>query len=420
MESTENQKFHVLDLSYPGQLELRSFLRWILGGNRLRKSGLKLLEHKKSAKILKRRVFFRSIFAFFDSIKEMTNLEPTLSYQNSTTIYNSCVEKSGNLNPATRKNFGMIFKEVFARNLTRRILENLDYSSYNRVVTVNGRFTKNAVIKEWALSKSIPCRLIEFGANKESFQTYEVSPHSMSELEDKISEFWESASDSFRQRVSREYLTKLSVDKPITEINWRAKMQRNLIPPKEKLYSCVFYTSTEAEYAGVGDSVPASKYQNQVQAFRAIVKRLPTDEWQIFLRRHPSNPRGEIKDAEHLLWEEFRKFSNVFIIEPESPVDSIALGMSADLAVNYCSIIAMELVARGAQNVITMGPSPWQGLLPERQIESNFALAETLEIMQKKIAAEKILPLCFYLSNHGINFQTTRFLETENNWRHLV
>ena len=420
MESTENQKFHVLDLSYPGQLELRSFLRWILGGNRLRKTGLKLLEHKKSAKILKYPVFFRSICAFLDSIKEMTTLGTTLNFQNSTTIYNSCVEKSGNLNPITRKNFGIIFKEVFARNLTRKILENLDYSFYGRVVTVNGRFTKNAVVKEWASSKSLPCRLIEFGASKESFQTYEVSPHSMRELEGKIIEFWKNAEDSFRQRVSREYLSKLSIDKPITEIDWRAKMQRNLIPPNEKNNSCVFFTSTEAEYAGVGDFVPASNYQSQVQAFKAIVEGLPPDEWQIFLRRHPANPRDKVKDAEHLLWEEFRKFSNVFIIEPESPVDSIALGMSADLAVNYCSIIAMELVARGAQNVITMGPSPWQGLLPERQIESKFELVATLEIMQKKVAPEKILPLCFYLSIHGFNFQATRFLENENNWKHSI
>jgi hypothetical protein len=197
-------------------------------------------------------------------------------------------------------------------------------------------------------------------------------------------------------------------------------MQRNLIPPKEKPNSCVFFTSTEAEYAGVGDFVPASKYQNQVQAFRAIVEELPTDGWQIFLRRHPANPRNEVQDAEHLLWEEFRKYSNVSIIEPESPVDSIALGMSADLAVNYWSTIAIELVARGAQNVITMGPSPWQGLLPQRQIQSNFTLAETLEIINEKVAPEKILPLCFYLSKHGFNFQVTRYLEAKNNWKHSI
>ncbi len=415
-----HQQFHVLDVSFAGQLELRSFLRWIIGGNRLRKTGLKLLNQDSASKLLKSRVFFKTLRALVDALNDMTRLEPTLNFQNSTTIYNSCVEKSGNLNPITRENFGMIFKEVFARNLTQRILEDLDYSLYGRVVTVNGRFTKNAVIKEWASSKSIPCRLIEFGASKESFQVYEISPHSMNEIEYKIREFWESAGESYRQRVGRDYLTKLSQDKPITEINWRVKMQRNLIPRTDKPYSCVFFTSTEAEYAGVGDFVPASKYQNQVQAFKAIVNTLPGDEWQIFLRRHPANPQNETKDAEHLLWEEFKNFSNVFIIEPDSPIDSIALGMSADLVANYCSIIAMELVARGAQNVITMGPSPWQGLLPERQIQKNFSLEETLEIIKERVLPEKILPLCFYLSSHGFRFRITRYFESENNWKHSI
>jgi len=416
----ESQDFHILDLSFAGQLDLRSFLRWVVGGNRLRKTGLRLLVSDPDKKVLKNRIFFKSVGAFFDSFKEMRTLEPTLDFENSTTIYNSCVEKSGNLNPVTHNNYRMIFKEVFARNLVRSILENLDHSSFGRVVTVNGRFTKNAVIKEWASSKSLPCRLIEFGASKESFQTFEVSPHSMREIEGKITEFWECAEMGFRKRASLEYLAKLSDDKPITEINWKLKMQRNLVPPKQKPYSCVFFTSTEAEYAGVGDFVPTSKYQNQVQAFRAIVGELPADDWQIFLRRHPANPNDEVQDAEHLLWAEFRESSNVFIIEPESPIDSIALGMSVDLVFNYCSIIAMELTARGAQNVITMGPSPWQGLLPERQIESDFSLTEALEIIKSRVTPERILPFCFYESRHGFSFQVTRYVESENNWKHFM
>jgi len=417
----ENQEFHILDLSFVGQLEMQSFLRWLVGGNRLRKTGLRFLVSDPDTKLLKNNgIFFKNFGALFDSWKEIRTLEPTLNFKNSTTIYNSCVEQSGNLNPVTRDYLKLIFKEVFARNLTRRILENLDHASYDRIVTVNGRFTKNAVVKFWASLVLIPCRLIEFGSSKESFQIYEVSPHSMSELEGKITDFWESAEEDFRQRVGLEFFTKLSLDKPLTDINWRVKMQRDLIPSRQKPNTCVFFTSTEAEYAGVGDIVPSSKYQNQVEAFRAILGELPAHEWQIFLRRHPANPKNEVQDAEHLLWEEFEKFSNVSIIEPESPVDSLALGMSADLVINYCSIIAMELVARGAQNVITMGPSPWQGLLPERQIESNFSLTVTLEIIKSRIEPERILPLCFYLSRHGFSFQATKFLDSENNWQHFL
>ena len=146
---------------------------------------------------------------------------------------------------------------------------------------------------------------------------------------------------------------------------------------------------------------------------------LPSDEWQIFLRRHPANPAVKTEDAEQLLWTEFENIPNVFIIDPQSPVDSIALGMRADLVFNYWSIIAIELIARGSQNVFTMGPSPWQSLLPERQINSGFSLPQTLEILKKKISPEQIIPLCFYLNKHGIDFQITKYLESEKNWRHL-
>jgi hypothetical protein len=156
----ENQEFQILDLSFVGQLNLRCILRWLIGGNRLRKTGLRILAREPNTKVLKNRFIFMNFRAIFDSLKEMKTLEPTLNFYNSTTIYNSCVEKSGNLNPVTRHNLKMIFKEVFARNLTRRVLENLDYSIHNIVVTVNGRFTKNAVVKDWALYKSLPCRLI--------------------------------------------------------------------------------------------------------------------------------------------------------------------------------------------------------------------------------------------------------------------
>lgn len=418
--SRDGQSFHILDLSFAGRLDLRGILKRMLGGNQLRKTGLQILRVDSNASILKRGTLINNFRAFFDTFSEIRRLRPTLNFENSTTIYNSCVEKSGSLNPVTRNNFVTIFREVLARNLTWRNLEILDSSKYTRVVTVNGRFTVNAVTKAWASNNSIPCMLIEFGSSKESFQTYAVSPHSMLELEGKIVDFWDSAEESFKLEAGMEYLKKLSEDKPITEINWRAKMQRHMVPPKLKPYSCVFFTSTEAEYAGVGDQIPPSNYQNQVQAFRDVVDELPTDEWQIFLRRHPSNPNDKVQDAEHLLWQEFEKNPKVFIIGPESPIDSIALGMSADLVLNFCSIIAMELVARGAQNVITMGPSPWQGLLPERQVESNFSLTMALEIIKSKVSPERILPFCFYSNKHGFSFQITRYSDLDHNWKHIV
>jgi hypothetical protein len=108
-QRSENQEFHILDLSFVGQLDLRSFLRWMVGGNRLRKTGLSFFASGSKAKVLRSRVFVQNLPAIFDSLKETKTLEQVLNFQNSTTIYNSCVEKSGNLNPVTRENFILIF-----------------------------------------------------------------------------------------------------------------------------------------------------------------------------------------------------------------------------------------------------------------------------------------------------------------------
>ena len=414
----QNQEFHVLDLSFVGQSDIRSFLRFFMGGNRLRKSGIHIIKATSRVRVLKIRTPFGFAHAFFKSFAEIVRLKPVLSFGNSPEIYNTCVERSGDLNPVTRENIAIILKELFAKNSTTFVLEKLDPSRYDRVVTVNGRFTKNAIVKSWASENQLKCRFIEFGSNRDSFQIYEVSPHSMNEVEQKINEFWESTDKNYRTAIGTQYLTQLSIDKPITDIDWRVRMKRDLIPPKRKPRTCVFFTSTEAEYAGVGDVVPPYMYQNQVEAFRAIVEGLPADDWEIFLRRHPANPRNKVPDAEYLLWEEFESYSNVSIISPDSSVDSIALGMDVDLAFNYCSIIAMELVARGAQHVFTMGPSPWQGLLPQRQIQSEFSLTEVMSQKGMRVEADKILPWCFYSSKHGFEFKLTKYFESENNWRH--
>jgi hypothetical protein len=181
---------------------------------------------------------------------------------------------------------------------------------------------------------------------------------------------------------------------------------------------CTFFASTETEYAGVGDIIPNGKFQNQVEAFRAIVDFLPSSEWQIVLRRHPSNPNDNSVDPEAFLWDEFKSRDNVIVVEPESVVDSMALGLKSDLVFNFCSIIAMELHARGSNNVYTMGPSPWRKLLPERQVESLEFLSGIFDEKVVTVKIEAILPWCFYAASHGYDFQLIHFDEVAQRWQY--
>jgi hypothetical protein len=187
-------------------------------------------------------------------------------------------------------------------------------------------------------------------------------------------------------------------------------------PPIGEKKVCVFFASTETEYAGVGDLVLDGNFTNQVEAFIGLLEVLNPNEWDVFLRRHPKNPSNSSQDPEAFLWAEFESYSNVQMVSPESPIDSIALGGEADLIVNYCSIIAMEFVARGFQNVLTLGPAPWNRLIPSRYLSTKSSIAKFLVEERPKISIEEILPWAYFNSNFGEDFKLLDFDKSKTKW----
>ena len=405
----------ILDLSYVGEHGFRSLIRKTLGGNYLRKISRK----QKIFSIVNIKFSFSlTASAVLRTIQDYKKLPHIIQADDCREIYNSCVEKSGNLILNKSKNRFLVLRELYAYNLMINSLNNIKKLKYSCAVTVNGRFTKNATVQTWAENQGISRKLIEFGAGKEKFEVYDVSPHSMEEVESKISRYWETSDSSLRMSVAKRFLTKLAKNAPITDIDWRNRMRVGYLPTFNKPRLCTFFASTESEYAGVGDSIPSDNFSNQVEAFQAIVDFLPAHEWQIVLRRHPKNPQSESTDPEAFLWDQFRGFNHVLIVEPESPIDSIALGLNSDLVTNFCSIIAMELIARGSKNVYTLGPSPWRKLLPALQVENSKRLKEILEDNVTMANPDSILPWCYYVASHGNEFQITYFDVVAQRWRY--
>jgi hypothetical protein len=125
---------------------------------------------------------------------------------------------------------------------------------------------------------------------------------------------------------------------------------------------------------------------------------------------------SKIKDPEFFLWKEFEFFKNVTIIEPDSIVDSLALGLSSDLCVNYCSSISMELVALGAKEVITMGPAPWNKLIPKHTLQSEVSLKAYLVSKPKPIRIEDVWPWAYYSATFGEDFSLFDWTKGKNKW----
>ena len=301
-------------------------------------------------------------------------------------------------------------------NSVNGALEKIEIDNYDKVVTVNGRFTKNATVAAWVKSSSKKLLLLEFGSTQEKFDVFEISPHSMREIQNKIERFWNQYGVDKYQVLASNFMKKFV--KTITEKNlWRSNMLDGHAPSKTTKKRCVFFASTEAEYAGVGDEIEAGNFRNQVEGFRGLLSALDPKEWEIYLRRHPKHPSVKNGDPEQHLWQEFENKHGVYILLPESDVDSIELASGADLNVNFCSTIAMELIAIGITNVITLGPAPWNNLIPTRYCPNPILLKSFLSRQLDHLSEASILPWITYINTFGESFKLFDFDPKKSSWK---
>jgi hypothetical protein len=405
-------QIEVLDASFAGEKNLRNLLKKFFGGSKLQKEtkkkwksyGIKNVKSYKTKWLYQdRQILLKGKCGLLDS----TIAGPT---------FNSIVEKTGSLNVEIEKNIKIIRNEICAYKSMQAILTAIDISNYSKVVTVNGRFTKNATVVEWARKQMIKTELVEFGASPKKLEVFEKSPHSISEIESKIQRLWISSNSEERLKLGNKFLNDLLNFSGNSLIDWRKAMVLGKSPVKGKKKICTFFASTEAEYAGgIGDIIPDNNFKNQLEAFRALVRSLDDEVWDIYLRRHPVNPKSTVRDPEAFLWKEFDN-SKIIVVDPFSDIDSISLGEKSDLIANFSSIIAMELFARGKQNVITLGPAPWNQLLPSKFLPNHQKLIKYLKSEPIDTEIASILPWAYYMSTHGKDFKLLKFNNQKPKW----
>ena len=404
--------YDVLNLSYVGEIGPRKLIKNIVGGSKLQRTILKnwkakeilVSKHRYNWPWNNSRLNFRTIKS------RVVNLESAQE------AFNTIVERAGSLKPNTESHSKIIRQEITAREKIRSALSSIDLCDYDRVVTVSGRFTKNAVVVSWAKGNNSPTKLIEFGSSATKFEIYESSPQSMEEIESKINEYWNSADEVVREFEANSYLNKIIKNSGLSEIDWRNSMKPGEAPKKGTKKICTFFSSTELEYIGVGDPIPNENFQNQVAAFKALVNLLDKEDWDIYLRMHPNNPKNKIQGAESFIWDEFKGFGHIKIIPSDSNVDSLELGRVSDLIVSFGSNIAMEFVARGISNVLTLGPAPWNKLLPKLYKPDLNSLSNYIKYGDEEINFRDIYPWAYFVSTFGTDFEIFNFNAKKSKW----
>jgi hypothetical protein len=258
---------------------------------------------------------------------------------------------------------------------------------------------------------------LEGGHKNTSFQIFDFGPHSTSEIQKKINQLWNSAVEPYRSDISRMYLENLVINRRRPGSDFRSRIVWDSLPKFSGKKICVFFASSEWEYLGVREEVPTGHFENQIEAFKALVACLDSEIWDIYLRLHPVTPTHNNHDGENSIWVPFRDITNVVVIESNSNIDSIALGLKADLIASYGSGINMEFYARKLGNTITMGLAPWNDLLPERHIPTIKKLQKFIGSVKSSIEIEKLLPWAYYQVESGIEFELISTDEKTGRWK---
>lgn len=413
MKGNLGNPIQVLDLSQSGELYVKYRIKKLLRRKSFRDSFYRKCKATGIEVQKKQTYFYTTRYLLFalrhSSIFKTTNFCTSPSF-------NSIAEKTGRLDFKFSEFRKIITREEFKRFEIEKSLSKISLSCYRRIVTVNGRFTKNATVVKYVKSNGCKVDLIEFASSKTHITVYKKSPHSMKETQKMIEKLWKSSPIKYRRETASQFIEKIKKDDDIYEIGWRSQMQSGFVPPKVKRFRCTFFASTESEYAGVGDLIKSGHFKNQIEAFQSLCNILPEDEWEIYLRRHPKSPNSKGEDPEAYLWESFTASSRVTRVPPESPVDSLALGLDSDLNVVFNSFIAMELIVHGAKNVISTGPAPWSTLLPLQNTPSTSTLIRYLKHPVPIKSVRDIWPWAFYTATHGKKFTQSTWNGQKQKW----
>jgi hypothetical protein len=334
-------------------------------------------------------------------------------------IYPGLVEITNDVNVRFGNNKRLV-KRILAQDLLfTQLLEKciVKPTDYEFVLVVNGRYPLNRAVSEFFKVKKLNVKFIEFGSNRQKFQIYNQSPHSMANRQELFKDFtkqFSGESEIVDSLGSQLFQTRRKFDKQ-ANLSWTRKMYPEKTPvmdASEKI--CTFFPTSEKEFAGVSDKPQVGYFVDQHDALDALIRQLG-EKWEIFIRRHPK--ATEIKgDPEANQWKKYKSFHNVHLIDPDSDIDSYALAMRSALVAHYSSFIGPELISAGHKYVITLGPTQWEHLDPHRHLHSEDEISQYLDKFPSFTPNPNINLLGFYTATFGTEFNLFYWNDSQEKW----
>jgi hypothetical protein len=295
-----------------------------------------------------------------------------------------------------------ILEAKTVEKVVRKYSERFNLQGHD-VFTVNGRYSRNRMVKDFFESLGHQVKIIESGAGN-SFTLWR-NAQSMNELAEKSLAMWNSCTDSNREMTSIEYMgDRLSLSGG-DNATFKENMSSGTLPilPKSKRI-CVFYSTSQIEFLYLTDRIPEGSYKTQQDAVVDLLETLGMD-WHVIVRRHPFGNGNKFGDDENDLWAPLLGHQNLSFIQPDEKVDSYELARKADLTAHFGSSIGADLIFMNVTPVISMGPTGWDYAEQGTMVRNHSQLIQFLSSKWEDRDPKSILPWAHFCRNRGTKFK---------------
>ncbi|MDP5047258.1 MAG: hypothetical protein NWQ39_02550 [Saprospiraceae bacterium] len=272
----------------------------------------------------------------------------------------------------------------------------LDKYKPDLVYIFNGRLCNYRPVLNACQETKTPFLIHERGANAFHYSIRPFMPHHLRKVEEEMNTIWLNAID----RKHSIELAKLFFEdrRKGVEQSWLSfskNQESGNIPnlPKNKKI-VTFFTSSEDEYAAVGDIVRWPNWPNQKSALMTVIRHCRNHEsFQLVLRIHPHTKMKS--DSEQAYWRNFKSFPDLIFVDANDKTDTYALIEKSDVVITVGSTVGIESVFWGTPSVC-MGPSLYESLGAVYLPKNDNELCDLLLRDDLKVYPDRALPYGYH------------------------
>lgn len=222
------------------------------------------------------------------------------------------------------------------------------------IYAFNGRVAHAKPVLRAAQQAGVECRIHERGCDIFHYGiTVNTTPHDIANFTIQLERKWNEADVNEREKIGATFYEERLRGKEQAWVSFVKDQQQNLLPTDwnpNKQNIAIFNTS-EDEYESIGPEWKNELYENQAIGIEKILIDFESiDSFHFYLRIHP-NLKGlnnrQIRDAYAL-----KKYSNLTIIDSDSPVSTYTLMMQCNKTITFGSSTGIEAVYWGKVSIL--------------------------------------------------------------------